>query len=277
MSALVRRKAGYTVLELLIAITITGVALSSAIGVLIHQQRFYLLADDISETLDELGRVEMRLVPELLPLSPEAGDIIFAGSDSITARMFRGVYTVCGITTGSGVRVTLRALSKDGPPINADSALVYLRGSSPSLADDQWRPVRILSLAPGTCVDGTPGWTAEVPGLGGLSSQIPVGSPVRAFRHASYWLELRSNGWYVKTNATNGSPMMVAGPMTPPDSTAPSTLQFRYFDDEGDATTTPSEIARIDVFAAAAGEVPVTRGGKPYQTGRNLSFKIRNH
>ena len=276
MSVKTRLTGGYTIMELLITIIISGIAISSAMSVLLHQQRFYLLADDIAETLDDLGRAEMRLVPELLPLSPAAGDIIFAGSDSIEARMFRGVYTICGISTASGVRVTLRALTKGGPPFNADSALVYLRGTSPALADDQWRPVRLLSIASGTCADGTPGWTTEVPGLGGLSSQIPVGSPVRAFRHASYWLELKSNGWYVKTNATNGAPMMVAGPMTPPDSTGPSTLQFRYFDDEGDPTTTPAEIARIDVFAAAAGEVPVTRGGKPYQTGRSISLKIRN-
>lgn len=276
MSVKTRLTGGYTMMELLITIIIGGIAISSATSVLLHQQRFYLLADDIAETLDDLGRAEMRLVPELLPLSPAAGDIIFAGSDSIEVRVFRGVFTVCQVSSTSGVAITVRRLTTGALPLNADSALVYVRGTSPSLADDQWIPVRLTSITQGNCPDGTPGYRGQAPALTGLAAQIPVGSPVRVFRHASYWLELRSNGWFVKTDATNGAPMTVAGPLTPPDSAASSTLRFRYLDDEGDPAATTAEIARIDVFAAASGEVPKTRGGLPYQTGRSMSFKIRN-
>lgn len=269
--------AGYTLIEMMITITVSTVVLASVIGVVIHQQRFYNLAGDINETLGDLKRAESSLVQDLLPVSPGAGDVLYAGEDSFAIRVSRGVFSICDKKQTTDVSITVRSLMGNHLPLLPDSAFVYARGTRPGVSDDYWEPVRLSSVSAGLCPDSTPGWKAIVPALNGITSQVPVGSPVRVFRPASYWLEETADGWYLKTDATHGSPMVVAGPLTPAGGVASSTLRISYLDDEGDPASTAAEIAQIALDIAAVGSVPKVRGGEPYSTARRLTFDLRNN
>jgi prepilin-type N-terminal cleavage/methylation domain-containing protein len=271
------RLSGYTLIEMIITITISTVVLASVIGVVIHQQRFYNLAGDINETLGDLKRAENSMVQDLLPVSPGAGDVLYAGQDSFAIRVSRGVFSICDKKQSTDVSITVRSLTGNRLALLADSAFVYARGSSPGVSDDYWEPVRLTSVNPELCPDSTPGWRAIVPALNGIASQVPVGSPVRVYRHASYWLQETADGWYLKTDATHGSPMVVAGPLTPAGGVASSTLRIRYLDDDGDPASTTAEIAQVALDIAAVGTVPRTRGGEPYSTTRRLTFDLRNN
>jgi hypothetical protein len=262
---------------MMIALLVSMVVMAALMGMVIHQQRFYLVAADISEALSELQRVETVVVPELLPLSPGAGDIVFAGDDSIAMRVFRGVYSDCDKLLAPEFAIVLRNLTGNSVQLATDSVFVYSRGTRTGLGDDSWRAVRMSSVNETTCPDGTPGWRAVIPELNGVSFKIPVGSPVRAFRHGSYWLELSSDGWYLKTDATSGTAVVIAGPLSPPDSAATAVLQFRYLDAEGDVTATTAEIARIDLNVSSQGKVPGMRDGLPHRAQHRLSFDIRNN
>lgn len=270
-------RAGFSLVEMMIALLVSMVVMAALMGMVIHQQRFYLRAADISETLAELQRVETVVVPELLPLSPGAGDIAFAGPDSIAMRVFRGVYSVCDKLLAPEFAIVVRNLTGNSVELATDSVFVYRRGMRTGLSDDSWQPVKISSLNETTCPDGTPGWRAVIPALNGFSFEIPVGSPVRAFRHGSYWLERSSDGWYLKTDATSGTAVVIAGPLTPPDSAATSALEFRYLDDEGDVASSTAEIARIDLNVSSLGRVPGTRDGLPHRAEHQLSFDVRNN
>ncbi len=277
MKLKVLSQAGYSLVEMMIALLVSMVVMAALMGMVIHQQRFYLRAADISETLSELQRVETVVVPELLPLSPGAGDIVFAGEDSIAMRVFRGVYSVCDKLLAPEFAIVVRNLTGNSVPLATDSVFVYARGTRTGLGDDSWLPVKMSSVNETTCPDGTTGWRAVIPELNGVSFQIPVGSPVRAFRHGSYWLELSSDGWYLKTDATSGTAVVIAGPLTPPDSAAAAALEFRYLNGEGDVAATTAEIARIDLNVSSLGSVPVRRDGLPHRAQHQLSFDIRNN
>lgn len=268
---------GYTVIEMLIASIIGLILLAAMMGVLLHQQRFYLLASDISDTMSEVHRVEQIMEPELLPLNATVGDIRYAGADSIKVRVFRGVFAVCSKGISSDVFITVRRLTTSSIPLSADSAFVYSRGSSPSLSDDRWVPVKLNGVNDAVCPDGTAAWRATVPALNGISSEIPIGASLRVFHDGSYWLTSGSEGWYLMTNATSGEPTTVAGPLTPPDAPAPSTLRFHYYDSAGNLTTSLTDIARIKIEAAAEGEVPTKLGGRPYRFERDLYLRMRNN
>jgi hypothetical protein len=271
-----RARDGHVLIETLIAIIISLVVMSAMIGGMMQQQRFYRVAGDVSETVGTLQRVETAILPELLPINPSAGDLIFAGADSIAVRTSRGVYAVCDKRVTTDVIVTVRGLTGASLPLAPDSAFVYVRGVRSSLSDDGWVPVKLKNTAPEMCPDSTPGWRANVPALTALADQLPVGSPVRVFRRASYWLTPEPDGWYLKTNATNGSPMVVAGPLAPTDSAASSTLRFRYLDADGGAAAWPAQVARIAVELNGIGKVPGRRGGVAYGTGRRLVLDLRN-
>ncbi|NIR44869.1 MAG: hypothetical protein GWN99_11235 [Gemmatimonadetes bacterium] len=267
---------GHVLIETLIAVIISLIVMAAMVGGLMQQQRFYQMAGDVSETVGDLQRVETAILPELLPINPAAGDLVFAGQDSIKVRTSRGVYAICDKRVSTDVIITVRGLTGSSLPLRPDSAFVYMRGWRSTLTDDSWMPVKLKNTAPDVCPDSTPGWRANVPVLTVFADQVPVGSPVRVFRHASYWLAANPDGWYLKTNATNGSPMVVSGPLAPIDSAATSTLRFRYLDDEGDPAGWPSMVSSIAIELAGVGKVPGRRGGVPYATGRRLVLDVRN-
>ncbi len=127
-----------------------------------------------------------------------------------------------------------------------------------------------------TCPDGTPGWTASIPDLNGLLSQIPIGSAVRVFHPASYWLSSEDGSWFLKTDANPGGAVRIASRLAPADSAAAAVMSFRYLDVRGKSTATLDEIAKIEIAASAVGVVPKRRGGQPLRKEQTVSIALRN-
>ncbi len=275
MKVRVREECGSSLMEMTIAVTLMSLVLAAMVGVLLQQQRFYMVAGDAANTVSVLQRVETAVTAEFMPLSPSGSDIIYADDDSLALRVFRGVYVVCDKKLTTDVFVTMRALTP-GRVISADSVLVYSSGTRGSLADDHWKQVGVSSVNKDACPDGTPGWTAVMPDLNGFLSQIPIGSAVRAFDPASYWLSAEDGSWFLKTNATAGSATRVASRLAPADSTAASVMRFIYLDGQGKATATLAEIAQIEIAASALGAVPKRRGGQPLRKEQTVSIALRN-
>ncbi len=270
-----RTEFGTGVVEALIAITLLSLVMAAMVGVLLQQQRFYMVTGDAANTSGTLQRLEAAVVTELLPLSPGGGDVVYADPDSVVLRAFRGVYAVCEKKLTTDVFITVRPLS-DGVPLRTDSILVFSHGTQASFSDDHWKAVRITSIKKDVCPDSSAAWTATIPDLNGLLSQVPIGAPVRVFQRASYWLTPENNWWVLKTTALSGQPSLVGGPLASTDSTAASVLQFRYLDLNGNPTATLAEIARVEVDVSAVGAVPRQRGGVPLRRDRTVSIRLRN-
>lgn len=267
--------AGFSLAEMLIAIIVGSLVLAAVMGTLVHQQRFYMVAGDIAETRRDVELIEKVLAPEFLPLNPSAGDVVYAGSDSLRLRIFRGVYVVCDKRLLTDVQLTVRRVTPDGPDIATDSALVYSRGSLVALTDDHWEPVRITTTSSASCPDGGGGWSAIVTGLNTIMSQIPVGAPVRAFNYASYWITSENGFWVVKTDAF-GTPRTIGGRLKPVSESKTSALRFRYLDATGSVTTDPTQIVEIELVVGATSNISTQRDGSPYQTNSETLLRLRN-
>jgi len=266
---------GFSLAEMLIAIIVGSLVLASVMGTLVYQQRFYMVASDVSETRRDVDLIEKVLAPEFLPLNPSAGDVVFAGSDSLRLRVFRGVYAVCDKKLVSDVHLTVRRVTPDGMAIATDSALVYSRGTLVGLADDHWEKMEINTTSSGTCLDGSAGWSAIVKGLNGILSQIPVGAPVRAFNYASYWIASENGYWVVKSDAL-GAPRTIGGRLKPVSEAKASALRFRYLDAAGFVTTDPAQIVEIEIVVGATSSMSTQRTGNPYQTDSETLLRLRN-
>jgi hypothetical protein len=275
MTQRLRNAVGGGLVETLIAFTLLALVLTAMVGVLIQQQRFYLVTGDAAITVGTLQRFEEVVTPELLPLNPAAGDVTQADPDSVALRAFRGVYFVCDIRMVADAELTVRSLT-GGRAIPIDSALVYSNGTKATVADDYWKHVAVTSVSDGTCPDGSAGWTAVVPDLNASLAEVPLGAPVRAFQMASYWLTTQDGSWYMKSDALGGSPMVVSGPLAPADSTGSSILRLKYTDRFGNTTATLSEIHKIEIDVSAVGAVPTKRGGPPMSKNRAIAVKLRN-
>jgi hypothetical protein len=270
-----RSKSGVSLVETLIAVTLLSLVLAAMVGVLLQQQRFYLVTGDAANTVAIVQRVEAALTSEFMPLNPSAGDAVYAGADSFALRAFRGVYAVCAKRLTSELLLTVKSLA-GGPALRVDSALVYSVGAKPTVSDDSWRPVEITSVHDDTCPDSTQAWTAVIPGGTALLSEVPIGAPFRVFHRASYWLTTEDGSWYLKTDALSGSPMVVSGPLAPADSAATSVLRFRYLDTTGNPTTDLAAISGMEIEVAAVGTVARRRGGTPLRKNRTMKVKLRN-
>jgi hypothetical protein len=275
MTKRTRSERGSSLVEMLIAVTLLTLVLGAMVGVLLQQQRFYLVASDAANTVSVLQRLEALVAPELMPLDPSDGDIVYADADSVVLRAFRGVYAICDKRVTTEVQITVRPMS-NGLALPADSALVFAEGARASVADDHWKRVQITSVKSDVCPDSTPGWTAVVPSLSGQLSEVPIGAAVRVFHRARYWLAPQDGSWFVKTDALSGTPTVVSGPLAPADSAGSSVLSFRYLDGQGQPATALSAIERVEIDVAAIGSVPTKRGGVPMQKRRMVSVKLRN-
>jgi len=274
MTTRIRARGGGGLVEILIAIILVSIVLASMMGVLIQQQRFYMVANDAASTTNRLQILETVVTPELLPLNPSANDVIYASEDSVVLRAFRGIYWVCDRRMASNAEITVSALA-NAPPLRRDSAIVYSQGTKATYKDDHWKYVAVGSVSAGLCPDSTAGWVAEVPALNGVLSQVPLGAPVRVFKPASYWRVIENNKWVLKTDALSGKATTIAE-LAPSDSSASSILRLGYVDDDGNPTTTLSEIIGLEIDVVAIGEVPTQRGGRPLRRESTLYVKMRN-
>lgn len=275
MNTRTRDKSGAGLVEMMIAITLISVIFAAMVGTAVQQQRFYLVAGDAANAVATLERLETITSAELLPLNGGAGDITYAGSDSVAVRAYRGAYSICAKYATSPVHVTVRPLTTEYAP-QPDSGIVYSSGTQGTLADDHWKPIRVVDLEKEFCPDSTLGWDLTVHGLKDVLNEIPIGAPMRLFHHGSYWLTAEGGHWYMKTDALQGTPTLVGGPLAPADSAAGSVLNFRYLDRSGSVTTQLDSIATIELDATTLGVVPTWRSGEPLRKDRSVSIRLRN-
>jgi hypothetical protein len=271
----IRDECGAGLVESMIAITLVSVIFAAMVGTAVQQQRFYLVAGDAANAVATLERLETVTAVEMLPLNGAAGDITYAGADSIAVRAYRGAYSICAEFATSPVHVKVRPLTQDYTP-QPDSGIVYSSGTQGTLADDHWKPVSISSVKADFCPDSTPGYDMVVHGLAGALNEIPIGAPLRLYHHGSYWLTAEAGRWYLKTDALQGTPTLVGGPMAPADSAAGSVLAFRYLNRSGNVTAQLDSIATIEIDAMTMGAVPKWRSGEPLRKDRTMSIRLRN-
>lgn len=241
------RRAGFTLAELTVAMTLGAVVGTAAVRLLTGTRRLHDTARTRVErqaSLREGAAILGGQLRELAAGSAPAGDIVEMGPSHIVYRAAQGVYRLCRPPDG---RLVL-----DAAPLLGDGwfdpAEYVLLAYDPTTG--RWLVLEPSDLsADAVCPDGAPGMGVS---LGGAPvPDLPTGTPLRAARLRELRLYQGGDGlwWiggreYVRSTGTWATIQPIVGPVPP------AGLLFTYLAADGSETGDPGGVARIGVSLA---------------------------
>src|SRR5437667_752294 len=303
------RRAGFTLIELAIALVLMSLVGGAIVQLLLRQQRFYNSTTDLIQTRQQIRQAAAMLPSDLRGISSIGGDI-FAMSDS--ALEFRSVFgsSVVCVNAGGMLSTVPRVLASGATmtnwattPVVGDSLVVYNNGATLAVAGQGWLFYRIAAVTPVTtnAANGCPNATgltragditAANPSLQlGLTPAAPntiaVGAAIRFFRRVRYRIYRDTdNQWYLGFfNCVYGrvpvcnTTQAIAGPFQPYANNGTSGVQFAYYDSTGVVTANPLLVARISlvVRGQSTGLVNLSgTGGTVFHDSLRIEVGLRN-
>jgi prepilin-type N-terminal cleavage/methylation domain-containing protein len=286
------RRAGFTLVELLITMVLVSFVAGAIVKLLLRQQRFYNSTTDLIQTRQQIRQAVAMLPSDLRGIS-SVGKDIYAMSDS--SLEFRGVFGSSVVCTNSSGKLSTvpRVLARRSAMTNwtaipsvGDSVLVYNDSTMVSASDDAWMPHQISvvsTITSATSTSGCPTTTAltqagdltttnpsyQLTFTAGASSRIQVGSAMRFFRKVHYSVYKASdNKWYLGYYDCKPGRLPVcnaiqpiAGPFRPYAANGTSGVQFAYYDATGVATTNVQQVARISLVVRGQGAGQINLSG----------------
>jgi prepilin-type N-terminal cleavage/methylation domain-containing protein len=240
------RQRGFTMIEVIVALVVGMVVLSSVVQLLIVQGRGYRKQReqvDIRETAREATSL---LSWDLRHAGVAGSPFVVIGANTITIRSPRGMGTICG----KHALLARYGLWKTAGSILAtsdDTALVYQIGRG------QWNKLKITAVgtpvAMGVTACAWPG--ARPPDLvvefavstTTDTSYIKVGAPFRNFRRVEYSeFQQNSRWWLGRKVGAAASYELLTGPLLAPASNG---LAFTYYDTLGAVTANPAAVGSV--------------------------------
>jgi prepilin-type N-terminal cleavage/methylation domain-containing protein len=182
----VARCRGFTLVEIMVALTVTLIVTGAMYSLLLNTQRL-TRAQDTRVALQSSVRAGVLIVAnELSEVSAVSGgstsqnDIFALGAHALTYRATRGIGFTCHTAAPAVIRLARNSFSghRDPQP-GRDEALVFVPGDSAAGSEDTWVAVKIAGVATtSTCPGGSPGITLT---LAASPSPLPLeeGTPVR--------------------------------------------------------------------------------------------------
>lgn len=285
--ATAERRAGFTLVELIIAIAMSSIVLGAVYRVLVNNQRFYRSQGQIVEVQQNVRAVSQILPAELRELDAADGDIISMSDTSITIKAMRGFSTICAppdAALGSiVVRNSLTFQYRAADPAR-DSALVFNDNNVQSTSDDVWLHAPVAGVTTGVlCTDGAAGTSYTLTGMiGGIAQLVNVtnGSPVRTFEVVNYRLYDDGTGtWWLGVSTYSSGAWSATSPVAGP-LRATDGLTFSFFDAAGATTATRTNVAQIQVVIRGRSQQPIQVQGRatgPYQDSLTVRVALRNN
>lgn len=265
---------GFTLVEALVALTISGILASGLISLLIGQSRFYDRTDD-QMTAEQVAQATFDMLSAELRMASTT-DLIAATADSVTFRfdLARGV--VCDSTASDEATIYVYDRTTNA---GLTSSLVGIAVSGPYEEEfeyeDSWNPTPTATggSPKADCVAaGTPatGADADYMRITGWSARFTDGVPergalVRGYGGLTYRFGA-STFFTTRTALWRGTQELV-GPFD--DSAA-----FAYVLTDGSVQSSVTgaaldSVAAVRVTATATGE-----GNNPYNVSRAISFDV---
>ena len=240
---------GFTLAEVLVAMTLTGIVVAGTLRALTAQKKFYARQARILNARHAMRASLTILTSEFREASATGGDLYFIASDSIGLRSAVGFGVACAINVGAGV-LSMTHVSGHFRLGIGDSVLVYIE-NGPRDDDDEWRalPVSSISTTGPSCASLNPA-ELHVTVTGDVSGAM-VGAPVRLFRPYAYALfEVYGRYWLGRRNLAEGTDYVpVAGPLAPP---ADNGIIITYYDFQTRlATTDRFRVGRVEIDVRA--------------------------
>jgi prepilin-type N-terminal cleavage/methylation domain-containing protein len=296
MPTLIRRSAprrsGFTLTELMIAITLLGLIGTVLTTLLLRQQRFHRAVTSVTDARARMRDIATILPSDLRSISSAGADILAIDVNSMQFRAFIGSAVLCRFGAVNVIEVPPQVLASGNvltawinPPQPNDVAFIYDDGPAAGNADDSWGRYTVTdtvsAVEPTWCPsNGAPAFTTAADddkrryritlSANPNPARVRVGAPIRFAREVRYSVYMGSDGqWYVgyERCTPNIVPTLpgacagrevLAGPVLPASAdTLSSGLFFVYYDQQGNRITNVAQanlIARISVGVRTTSE-----------------------
>ena len=152
---LTRSRWGFTLVEVMVSLTLTLVVAGALYSLLVSTQRITRAQAQRVELQSNVRAGSLVVLNELRELSAVAGgtgaqnDILVAGATALVFRAMRGIGFICGTPSATTIRMTRRNFtgSRD-PQAVRDQALIFIEDSAAAGAEDSPSfTVRLISIA----------------------------------------------------------------------------------------------------------------------------------
>ena len=271
---LVTNQRGFTLVEALIALTITGILASGLISLLIGQSRFYDRTDD-QLNAEQVVQATFDLVSSELRMG-SAQDLLAATADSVRIRFTLSLALVCDSTgsdeaalyvfdrtTNAGLSGSFVGMAVSGP---YEETFEYA---------DSWNPVPTAtgagpksdctaSGAPGTAPDSDylriAGWAARF--TGGVPER---GALVRGYGSLTY--RFAASTFFTANTALWRETQELVGPFD-------NTAAFAYVMSDGTVQSSVTGTALDSVIAVRLTATAIGEGSNPHNISRPVTFDV---
>jgi prepilin-type N-terminal cleavage/methylation domain-containing protein len=287
---------GFTLVELLVSMTLLGVILAALLGGLRGQQRVYRDLAERAEARRQVRHAAALLQPELRAISihslaPEGSDLLVLTDSAVELRAAIGSSVVCAHDGAGALDLPPLELAS-GATLTAwstlpgadDVVLVYDDGASAGMRDDRWHAFAVASVRENVAYcAGTPltgvgdagrvRYRVMLAAGAAIPSTVRRGAPVR-FARRTRWSLYRSSDsrWYLGQREWSGrwsTTQPASGPYRA-FSAAPTVtgLLFRALDSSGAAAPPTGPVAAIEVTVRAT--APRLPGAAPAHGGSGI-------
>lgn len=286
---------GFSLIELLVILTVSTIIMGGLMSILVRQQRFYRGTADLIDTRSQIRQAAGIIPSDLRGVSTIGGDIIEISGTSMVFRATIGQAVACTANPGSTTIVipplvlannnTLASFSMT--PQIGDTVYVYHNGGTDAAGDDYWYPYGITAqptTVTTACTEPTLIGLADLitPRYSfslseGLRADISVGTPLRFVRRTRYTLyEAAGGAWYLgycSPDCAGGTPDPIAGPFLPAGAGTEG-IAFSYQDEAGAVTAVPAQVAQVSIVVRGQTKGAVDLGHKQGYVGDSLRFSV---
>lgn len=263
------RRAGFTLVEMLVVVVLGTIIVLGLYRVLTSQQRAYRHQSVVASLHDALRVAGSVLGADLREAAGAGGDLVAMGSDTLVVRSPVGFGIVCAVDT-TNRRLGLIDVRGRVSATSSDSVLVYRPAGWIARAIVEVDPPGFPALACPYASGPTLGRTVRV---SGPVTGVPVGAPLRSFHLYTYRLQQDAGAWWLARADAGGSEIL-AGPFA-----GGAGLDFVYRDTLGQLTSVASRVARVDVTLIArarSGSAGLAGSGTPQRDTLAISVGLRN-
>ncbi len=255
------RRAGFTLIELVIAMVLMSLVGGAIVKLLLQQQRFYNSTTDLIQTRQQIRQAAAMLPSDLRGISSVGGDISSMSDSALEFRSAFGGSVVC-VNAGGTLSTVPRVLASGATMTNWITTPVTTNAvNGCPTATGLTRAGDITAANPSLQLALTPA----------APTTIAVGAAIRFFHHVRYRIYRETdNQWYLGFfNCQYGrvpvcnTTQPIAGPFQPYANNGTSGVQFAYYDVNGAVTADPRQVARISlvVRGQSTGLVNLSGGG----------------
>lgn len=287
-----RRRAGFTMIELLIVVSLLGIIGTMLTTILVRQQRFHRAVTNVADSRARMRDISTIMPTDLRSISTAGKDLLAISDTTMQFRAFVGASVLCRFASAQVVELPPKSLASGAvltawinPPAPDDIVYLYDAGTQGGNVDDSWAPFTITDTVSSTNAGWCP--STNVPAYTTAAdnnarryqltldaapnaAQVKVGAPMRFAREVRYSIyQADDDQWYVgyqrcTPNPTYGDPgtcgdrEVLAGPVLAGTAdTLTSGLYFVYYNKAGQrltALTVTDTIARVGIGIRTSAE-----------------------